>query len=319
MDKFEYISEKGVIGTFFEMLDAGENSYVNDVMFPVDSSSASEKIAWLGATPTMRVMKNGRKVIELNEYELEIVNKEYEATMEFHRRDLRRDKTNQLQARIGSFADGVNDHWAELLAVAINNGASQLCYDGQYFFDTDHSEGDSGSHSNKISVDINTLPITNKGSITSPSASAMGGAIMAGVNKFYGYKDDQGRPINQSARDFMVMTPTNLWAPALAATGNAVVDGGDTNTIVTAKSKFNLDPVPNPRLTSTSKFYIFRKDGRVKPFIQQSEVPVEVYYLDEGSEFFKLHNRTQLGAYASRGLGYGMWQHAVEVTLTDSE
>ena len=41
-------------------------------------------------------------------------------------------------------------HWLMLTTLMIA-GESSLCYDGQYFFDTDHSDGASGTLSNSIS------------------------------------------------------------------------------------------------------------------------------------------------------------------------
>ena len=41
-----------------------------------------------------------------------------------------------------------------LINAALLAGESTVCFDGQYFFDTDHSEGDSGSQSNDITFDI---------------------------------------------------------------------------------------------------------------------------------------------------------------------
>ena len=50
------------------------------------------------------------------------------------------------------FADRTVSHWASLLSTLIVNGESATCYDEQYFFDTDHSEGESGTQSNVISA-----------------------------------------------------------------------------------------------------------------------------------------------------------------------
>src|SRR5690606_18262135 len=157
--------------------------------------------------------------------------------------------------------------------------------------------------------DLAALPVTNTGSPTDPSASTMVAAVGQCVQKMYSYKDDQGRPINQSAKSFLAMVPVNMYFAALAAGVNPVIDGGDSNILKNANA-FTLEIVPNPRLTSTSKFCVFRTDGRTKPFIRQSETGVETHYLDRGSEFFALHRKTQLGAYVSRGFGYGRWQHA---------
>ena len=53
--------------------------------------------------------------------------------------------------------------------VAFINGEATVCYDGQYFFDTDHVEGDSGTQSNDLSVDISALACSVHGTTTAPS------------------------------------------------------------------------------------------------------------------------------------------------------
>ena len=70
---------------------------------------------------------------------------------------------------MAELAERGRTHYASLLSTLIVNGATTVCYDGQYFFDTDHSEGASGTQSNKIDSDISTLPASVHGSTTAPS------------------------------------------------------------------------------------------------------------------------------------------------------
>ena len=59
---------------------------------------------------------------------LTIANKHYEATMEIALRDLRRDKTSQLQVpRMSEFADEGEAHWGTLLSALILAGPSTVC------------------------------------------------------------------------------------------------------------------------------------------------------------------------------------------------
>jgi len=310
----DLITSRAIIGMFYEMLEQGETGWVDKLTFGTSSDQDSEKYAWLGQAPAMREMKGGRQAKGLSEQALEIINKEFEATLKIKVKDLRRDKTGQLRVRIGEMADRANAHWARLVSVLVNNGASQICYDGQYFFDTDHSEGDSGVQSNAIDVDISTLATSNHGSISAPSVGEASEAIMLGIQQVYGFKDDTGEPINENARNFLAMVPTNLWKASAGAANNAVIDGGDTNTLVQMDG-MNIEVVANPRLTANDKIRVFRTDGRTKPFIRQEEVPVEVSAQAEGSDVEFKHKEHHYGLYASGNAGFGMWQHGCEVTL----
>ena len=138
-------------------------------------------------------------------------------------------------------ADRTNAHWAMLLSDLIGAGASRTCYDGQYFFDTDHQEGDSGVQSNKVSVDISALPAEKHGSVTKPSPEEMELCILEAVTSILSFKDDQGQPLNEGANEFLVMLPTTLMTAGNAAITNPILTSGKTNTIIT--SDFSIKPV----------------------------------------------------------------------------
>ena len=67
---------------------------------------------------------------------------------------MRRDKTGQIDIRIREQVQRAQAHWAKLLSDLIIAAESTVCYDGQYFFDTDHSEGDSGTQDNDLSIGV---------------------------------------------------------------------------------------------------------------------------------------------------------------------
>ena len=142
MDK---ITQRQIIGEFFMRLEQAIGaSWVGAISNYFPSDQAIEEYAWLGMPPAMREWIGGRDAKGLPEYDFTIRNKHYEATLDFLLRDLRRDKTGQIMVRIAELAQRSGAHWASLLSTLILAGASTDCYDGQYFFDDDHSEGSSG-------------------------------------------------------------------------------------------------------------------------------------------------------------------------------
>jgi len=145
------ITERQIIGSFYKTLtqDVG-GAWINSVSNYFTSDQASEEYAWLGMSPTLREWVGGRNAKGFKENSLTIKNKHYEATLDVLLRDLRRDKTGQILTRINEMARRTNAHWNSLLSTLILNGAATACYDGQYFFDTDHSEGASGTQSSRL-------------------------------------------------------------------------------------------------------------------------------------------------------------------------
>ena len=118
-----------------------------------NSDQESETYKWLGMVPMMREWIGDKQAKGFRDNGITVINKEFEATLEVLSKWLRRDKTGQLAVRIGELAQRANGHCANLLSTLITNGTgstSVLCYDGQYFFDSDHSEGDSGTQKNLL-------------------------------------------------------------------------------------------------------------------------------------------------------------------------
>jgi hypothetical protein len=138
--------------------------------------------------------------------------------------------------------------------------------------------------------------------------------ILEGAQAILGFRDDQGEPMNENARSFLVMVPTPFWKAAIAAVGAQSLAQGATNIITTAEG-FGFQVQVNPRLSWTDRLAVFRMDGNVKPFIRQEEVPVEVSAIAEGSELEFNERVHHYGLYASGNVGYGYWQQSCLVTL----
>jgi phage major head subunit gpT-like protein len=311
------LSSRAIIGEFYLALeqDTGQ-SWLNSVAMKFDSDQESETYKWLGMVPAMREWIGGRHAKGFRDNGFTIWNKKFEATLEVLVDDMRRDKTGQTYVRIRELAERAKTHWQKLVIELIVNGASSLCYDGQYFFDTDHSEGISGSQSNKIEADISTYPTAQHGIITAPSAGEMVHAIYAGIQQMLMFKDDQGEPMNENANNFLVTVPINLLNPSNAAVKSKVLASGEDNTL--ANSDFSITVKPSSRLSAAGwndKFTVIRTDGQVKPFVLQEEEGVKVKALAEDSELEFNEDKHQYGIKAIRNAGYGYWQQAVHVTL----
>ena len=316
--QYQGITSKGVIGQFYAALrqDLGQ-SWIPNLAMKFNSTQETETYKWLGMVPAMREWIGGRQPKGLRENGISITNKKYESTLEVNVDDLRRDKTGQLRVRIAEQARRANAHVASLLSTLILAGPSAVCYDGQYYFDTDHSEGSSGSQSNCLSVDISALPAAVHGTTAVPSREEAVQAILQGVAAIIGFLDDQAEPMNEDAKNFIVMAaPQNpLFLCLNASVALDSLGAGVPNII--PKSGFNISMVPNARLSTwTDRFAIFRTDSQVKPLIWQEEEGVTISAKAEGSEFEFDYDKHQYGIKAIRNVGYGYWQDACEVILT---
>lgn len=312
------LSSRAVVGMYYQRMETSPGlAWVNAVSNEFGSDQEGETYAFLGMSPAMREWIGGRQAKGLRANSFFLRNKHYEATLEIALKDLRRDKTGQLVARVNEFADRGQTHWASLLSTLLLNGATTVGYDGQYFFDTDHSEGESGTQSNSISVDISELPAALHGTTSAPSMEEMQQAILKGIAQILSLVDDRGEPLNEGAAEFVVVVPIGMYLTALAAVSVLSSANVVQNFNPNLMGNFRISVVMNPRLSSwTTKFAIFRTDSPLKAFIRQTEQDVDVKVKDEDSEYAFDNDAIQIGIDAWRNVGYGFWQRAVLVTLT---
>ncbi|QDC11273.1 hypothetical protein FHY55_19440 [Oceanicola sp. D3] len=304
------LSSRAIIGTFYNRLEQmTEASWVGKISMLFNSDQESETYKWLGMAPVMREWIGGRHAKGFRENGITIANKKFEATLEVPVDWIRRDKTGQIMVRVDEMAERAVTHWQSLLSTLIANAESTVCYDGQYFFDTDHSEGDSGTQSNDITTDISAVGAAVHGSPTAPSPEEMRATIFDAVTQILGFKDDQGEPMNEMAREFLVMVPTPLFQAAAAAIHNPVLGGGDTN-LLTNLDGYSFSLAMNPRLTWTDKISVFRADATTSAMVRQEEEGVKVAAVAEGSELEFDEDMHHYGIKALRNVGPGYWQRA---------
>lgn len=305
-------SSRAIIGRFYERLSTTQPpAWVGNTAFRIDSNQASEDIKWLGMSPVMREWVGGRAAQGFRSNGTNVVNKVFEASVDVDIDDIRRDKTGQFMARIDELPGRAQQHRAKLLTDLILAGEATTCYDGQYFFDTDHSEGSSGTQDNDLVFDISDNG--TGGTATAPLASTIQGAVLKAVQAIMGFKDDRGEPMNEGAMNFEVHVPVTFMGETIKALTMPLVGGGDSNVLLS--NQFRLTPVINPRLTWTTKLAVYNTDGTTKPFIEQVEQDPMIDAVAEGSEM-EIKERKHLYTVTRIGnVAYGMWQKACLVTL----
>lgn len=303
------LTSQAVVGRFYRQLeDYAKTAWWSRLAMHFPSTQASETYRWLGAVPQVREWVGGRRIKPLRSQGVTIINKTWEATIRVDADEQRRDKSGQIMVRVNELARRVATHPNKLLTTLLLGGESTACYDGSNFFASDHAEGDSGAQSNSLTVSATTP--------SAPTEQEMYAAIVRGIGQIMSFTDDQGEPLNESASEFVVMVPMSFLPATLIALSGQIVDAS-TNPL-TGGSPFKVSWVANPRLTWTTKFAIFRTDAPTRPFIFQEELPVQVQVLAEGSELEVNENQHQYGVKAIHEAGYGYWQDACLITLSDS-
>lgn len=107
----------------------------------VPSATRTENYGWLGQFPQLREWVGDRQVKNMAQHSYSITNKSYEGTVGVPRDDITDDQFgvySPLFQEMGHAAATHPDSLVFALLAAGFGSSMGLCYDGQYFFDSDH-------------------------------------------------------------------------------------------------------------------------------------------------------------------------------------
>lgn len=103
-----------------------------------DSTHSEEKMGWLGEVPEMREWIGGRHIHSIKEHDYAIKNVTYELTIGVDRDRIKDDNLGTYAFRFRNMGKQTGQKYDRLVWSLLKGGFSTPCYDGQYFFDTDH-------------------------------------------------------------------------------------------------------------------------------------------------------------------------------------
>ncbi|MYE14557.1 MAG: hypothetical protein F4X99_23440 [Gammaproteobacteria bacterium] len=118
----------------------------------VSSMTSTEEYAWLGQWPGLKEWVGERVIRSLIQHEYSIKNKTFESTIGVQRDRIRDDQYGVYTPMFSELGRATAAHPTELVYEALVAGFDTKCFDGQYFFDTDHpidQQGDGGIQANR--------------------------------------------------------------------------------------------------------------------------------------------------------------------------
>ncbi len=108
----------------------------------VPSTGKEQGYPWLGQLSSMREWVGDRIIQQLVLHDYAIKNKKYENTVGVKGDDIKDDQLGIYNPLFQEMGRSTAAHPDETVFAALKLGFSRACYDGQYFFDTDHPVGD---------------------------------------------------------------------------------------------------------------------------------------------------------------------------------
>jgi hypothetical protein len=265
----------------------------------VPSDGADEEYGFLGTMPAVREWLGDRVFKELSGAKFTLANRDWESSLRIEKKHIKDDRLGLYGPLLAQLGQRAMQHPDKLFFDLLQAGESSVCFDGQYFFDTDHAWGSSGSQSNDLTH--------NATDHTAVTAAEFRVAFHAARAKLLSFKDDQGEPLNQPTADGLsdlaVLVPPALDVVAHEAI-DSVVLGNNTN-IVLDRPQI----VVSPFLTSSVKFWTMNLGEVLLPFVFQAREPLSrgMKGLDD-LEFKDVKFMTE----ARYALGYLAWWTAVQ-------
>lgn len=122
------------------------------VAMVVPSSTGSNEYGWLGKFPSAREWLGDRVVQNMRSHDYTIKNKDWELTVAVDRNDIEDDNIGIYGPMFEEIGASTGAKACELVYGLLAAGFTTPCYDGQFFFDTDHpvilEDGTQGTFSN---------------------------------------------------------------------------------------------------------------------------------------------------------------------------
>ena len=104
----------------------------------IKSTTKSNTYGWLGKFPNLRKWVGDRVIESMKAHGYQIVNEDFEATVAVDRNDIEDDELGIYAPLFQEMGLAAGIHPDELCFGLLGAGFTTPCYDGQYFFDTDH-------------------------------------------------------------------------------------------------------------------------------------------------------------------------------------
>ena len=279
--------------TFNKAFEAAPSIW-NEIAMLVPSSSKQNDYSWLSRFPKMREWIGEKYLKTLEAFKYVIANKDFEATVAVDRNDIEDDTLGiygPMAQEAGFSAKQLPD---EIVLELVNNGFTNLGFDGQFFFDADHPVGDPAvSVSNKGTAKLKFDTLAN--------AQASFGVARTAIRNF---KDDESRPLD--LKPTILLVPPAFEDTATALINNERLEDGKPNPY-----KGSVKVVVSGRLTSDTAWFLLVTNKPVKPFVyQERKKPVFVQQTTSDSDDVFMKKEFKFGAEARGNGGYTFWQLA---------
>lgn len=217
----------------------------------IPSTSAYEKLGWLGAMPVVQQWLGELTAKQLEDYDYTIRNKNWAVAVPVNEDDVADDQTGVHTMFPAMLAQRIMRHPEKLMIELLTNGTSGLAYDGIAFFSDvsgartiDNLLGGTGTTLAQMAVDLN-----------------------AAIVEMAKFKDNAGEPLN--IRGDLIVCPMAMesnFRRLVQSTADPSVAAG-VDTFNPFSGRFTVIGDPRLDATDVNDWYLLATNEIVKPFV----------------------------------------------------
>ncbi|MFJ5441750.1 Mu-like prophage major head subunit gpT family protein [Pectobacterium sp. CHL-2024] len=270
------------------------------VAMVVPSTGKENDYSWLSRFPKMREWVGDKVIKSLAAFNYTIRNKDWEATVEVERNDIEDDQLMGYAIQAKTAGQSAAELPADIVFALVSDGFTNLCYDGQPFFDTDHP--------------VRGLSVSNKGTkkLSAASLAAAQGSYGLGRKTLRNMKDEEGASLK-------ILPGLLVVPPTLEDEANYLMTADRFPDNTPNPYKGTAEVLVVPELKTDTEWFLFDTSRPVKPIIyQERKKPDFVEQTDYSNDNVFMRKKYRFGAEARANGGYAFWQMAYGSTGEDA-
>ena len=267
------------------------------------STGETETYSWMADIPRFREWVGERVYNNLVAHGYTLANKDWEDSFAVPRNKIMDDSYAIFAQRFQALGEAARLWPDDMLLTALEAGDGALCYDGQYFFDTDHPvdlyDASKGTQANLLT----STALTQNNYFTAKAA-------------FRKFKSESGQRMGLTP-DLMIVPPALEQTAKAILKADTIAQVYGSNTAAAAPtnvSKGDVDLLVWDRLGDDTTWYLLCTKRSVKPFVFQQRKAPE--FVDKGADVHDedMFKRKQYvyGSDARGNMGYALWFLAMQ-------
>ena len=286
----------------------------------VPSKGKTQRYDFAKSLAEVREFLGERIYNKLVSYAYELVNRDWESSIEWKRDDLEDDQTGSLQIGIDEFINAMLEYPDELLTRFLNHSIAgtttefAVGFDGVVLFSAAHTWG-AGVPYPTAQANLLTGSNTGKLDLTYGIANIQTAYAKLAGGFFWPYSDGATGVIRNRPSHILCSPSVFFDAQRLCTSAEVVAGSVATGSVMGVPStnvlrSLNLIPVLVPGLT-TGYWIMCDLNAPTRMAIFQNRSPIETEFMGPGTELWFKNRIARTGAFARYAVGSGLWFRAV--------